>query len=227
MTSYAEVQFPAKTFHEAARDCLRSPAILGHQKTPRRADHLLECRNVNMPTFLDTHNLSILAIPAYYILSVLPHSYALNVATQGQLGKWDNRNPRSSVMKGKLKERLPAEEFAKYERLEACHANGMEVSLHAPSITSFRLSTDSRQNLPLFATAVVLGNLAGLKKQGLDGLNGFAAVFLAVRLAYTGVYVTHQTQGPTYIRSGLWVAGVALCFRTIIHAARTLGGDRI
>jgi hypothetical protein len=83
-----------------------------------------------MPTFLDTHNLSILAIPAYYILSVLPHSYALNVATQGQLGKWDNRNPRSSVMKGKLKERLPAEEFDKYERLEACHANGMEVSFH-------------------------------------------------------------------------------------------------
>lgn len=82
-----------------------------------------------MPSFLDTHNLSILAIPAYYVLSVLPHSYALNVATQGQLTKWDNRNPRSSDLKAKLKERLPAEEFAKYERLEACHANGMEVSL--------------------------------------------------------------------------------------------------
>jgi hypothetical protein len=80
-----------------------------------------------MVSFLDTHNLSILAIPAYYILSVLPHSYALSVATQGNLSKWDNRNPRSSELKAKLKERLPAEEFAKYERLEACHANGMEV----------------------------------------------------------------------------------------------------
>lgn len=80
-----------------------------------------------MPSLLDTYNPSILAIPTYYVLSVLPHSYALNVATQGELSKWDNRNPRSSTMKAKLKERLPAEIFAKYERLEACHANGMEV----------------------------------------------------------------------------------------------------
>ncbi|KAF2034920.1 hypothetical protein EK21DRAFT_107550 [Setomelanomma holmii] len=161
-----------------------------------------------MPSFLDTYNPSILAIPAYYILSLLPHSYAINVASQGQLKKWDNRNPRSSDMKAKLKERLPAETFAKYERLEACHANGME-------------------NLPLFATAVVLGNLAGLKKQGLDGLNGFAALFLAIRVVYTGVYATHQTQGPTAIRGGLWMAGVALCLRTIFRAARALGGDRV
>lgn len=81
--------------------------------------------------------------------------------------------------------------------------------------------------MPLFAAAVILGNMAGLKKQGLDGLNGFAALFLAVRMIYTGVYVTHQTQGPTLARSGLWVAGVALCFRTIIRSARALGGDRI
>jgi uncharacterized MAPEG superfamily protein len=69
--------------------------------------------------------------------------------------------------------------------------------------------------------------MAGLKKQGLDGLNGFAAMYLAIRVIYTGVYVTHQTQGPTVIRSGLWIAGVALCFRTIIRAARALGGDRV
>jgi uncharacterized MAPEG superfamily protein len=69
--------------------------------------------------------------------------------------------------------------------------------------------------------------MAGLKKTGLDGLNGFAAMFLAIRVAYTGVYATHQTQGPTLVRSGLWMAGVALCFRTIIRAARAMGGDRV
>jgi uncharacterized MAPEG superfamily protein len=69
--------------------------------------------------------------------------------------------------------------------------------------------------------------MAGLKKQGLDGMTGFAALFLAVRVAYTGVYVTHETQGPTAVRSGLWMAGVALCFRTIFRAARVLGGDRV
>jgi hypothetical protein len=38
----------------------------------------------------------------------------------------DNRNPRSSDLKAKVKDRLSPEEFAKYERAEACHANGME-----------------------------------------------------------------------------------------------------
>jgi hypothetical protein len=87
-------------------------------------------RTYNMSSFLglDKYNLSILAIPTYYILSVLPHSYAISVATQGQVSKWDNRNPRSSDLKAKLKERLPRKTFAQYERLEACHANGMEVS---------------------------------------------------------------------------------------------------
>lgn len=78
-----------------------------------------------MSSFLGDYNASVLAIPAYVILSILPHSYALNVATRGDLTKWDNRNPRSTTMKAKLKERLDAETYAKYERLEACHANGM------------------------------------------------------------------------------------------------------
>ena len=30
-------------------------------------------------------------------------------------------------MKAELKKRLPAETYAKYERMEACHANGVEV----------------------------------------------------------------------------------------------------
>jgi uncharacterized MAPEG superfamily protein len=137
-----------------------------------------------MPSFFDINNPSILAIPALHLLSILPHSYALNVATQGNLMKWDNRNPRSTTMKAKLKDRLDAESFAFYERLEACHANGME-------------------NLPLFATAVILGNMAGIKKDGLGGMTGFAATFLAVRIAYTAVYLANKTQGLTLARSGV------------------------
>jgi uncharacterized MAPEG superfamily protein len=160
-----------------------------------------------MPSFFDTYNPSILAIPVVHLLSILPHSYALGVATRGQVSLWDNRNPRSSTMKEKLKQRLTAEEFARFERLEACHANGME-------------------NLPIFAAAVILGNMAGLKKDGWGGMTGFAATFLAIRLAYTAVYVTHTTQGPTLIRSGLWMAGVGLCWRIMFKAARALGGAR-
>ena len=158
-----------------------------------------------MPSFADTYNLSILAIPAYHILSVLPHSYALSIATQGQLTRWDNRNPRSTTMKAKLKERLDADTYAKYERLEACHANGME-------------------NLPLFATTILLGNLAGLKKSGLHGMTGFAASYLALRVVYTLVFIANRTQGLSLARSGLWATSVALCFRVMFKAAEALGG---
>lgn len=160
-----------------------------------------------MPSVFDVYNPSILAIPALHILSILPHAYALKVSTQGDPNKWDNRNPRSSTMQSKIKDRLDPEDFAFYERLQACHANGME-------------------NLPIFATAVILGNMAGLKKDGVWGMTGFAASFLAVRVAYTAAYLTHKTQGQTMIRSGLWATGVGLCFRVIFKAAKALTNNR-
>ncbi|KAF2866790.1 hypothetical protein BDV95DRAFT_631590 [Massariosphaeria phaeospora] len=160
-----------------------------------------------MTSFIDAYNLSILAVPAYYMLSIWPHLYAIEVASQGKLLEWDNRNPRSSELKSKLKDGLDADSYAKYERAEACHANGME-------------------NLPLFATAVILGNMAGLKREGLSGLTGFAGLFLATRLVYTSVYLTHRTQGLTVVRTGLWAAGTGLCLRVIVKAANALGAGK-
>ncbi|KAF1835483.1 hypothetical protein BDW02DRAFT_284097 [Decorospora gaudefroyi] len=156
-----------------------------------------------MASFLDSYNVSVLAIPAYFILSVLPHGLAVFVATQGKFGTWDNRNPRSSDMKAQLKQRLPAKEYAKYERMEACHANGME-------------------NLPLFIAAVVLGNMAGLKQ---DDLTAFVTAFLAIRVCYTVAYIMTSSQAPTLLRSGLWVAGFSLCFKVIIGAAAAMGSQ--
>lgn len=157
-----------------------------------------------MPSFLDPYNPSILAIPAYYILSVLPHSYALCVATNNHPLKWDNRNPRSSQLKATLKEKLDGKTYDLYERAEACHANGME-------------------NLPLFATAVILGNMAGLKRDGMGGMAGFAGLFLAVRAAYTVVYLSQKSIGVSLIRSGLWAFGSALCVRVMVKAAKAMG----
>jgi uncharacterized MAPEG superfamily protein len=74
---------------------------------------------------------------------------------------------------------------------------------------------------------VILGNMAGLKKEGVGGLNGFVASFLALRLAYMAVYITHKTQGPRMARSALWAAGVGLCVRVIVKAAKALGGTRV
>lgn len=154
-----------------------------------------------MASFLETYNPSILSIPAYFVLAMLPHGWAINVASQGRISTWDNRNPRNTDLKAKLKAYLPAETYAKYERLEACHANSME-------------------SFPLFATAILLGNMAGLEK---EGLTSFAVWFLIVRSAYMAVYASTKTQGPTMLRTGIWYVGVGLCFKTLIQAAKAIG----
>lgn len=154
-----------------------------------------------MASFFDTHDLSILSIPAYFVLAMIPHGWAINVASQGKISTWDNLNPRSSDKKAKLKARLPAEIFAKYERLEACHGNSME-------------------SFPLFTAAIVLGKISGLKQ---EELTKFAAWFLVVRFAYMVVYASHKTQGPTALRTGIWYVGIGMCFKTIVQAAQAMG----
>lgn len=153
-----------------------------------------------MSSLLESYNPSILSIPAYFILAMLPHGWAINVASQGKLSTWDNRNPRNTDLKAKLKARLPPETYAKYERLEACHANSME-------------------SFPLFTAAIVLGNVAGLGK---EELTRFAAWFLVVRTVYMLVYAAHRTQGMALARTGVWYVGIGLCFKTILQAARAM-----
>lgn len=63
--------------------------------------------------------------------------------------------------------------------------------------------------------------MVGLAEEELDT---FVSSFLAVRMAYTVAYITTSTQAPTLIRSGLWVAGLSLCFRVILRSAAVMDG---
>jgi len=118
---------------------------------------------------LKPSNLSILAIPTYFVLAFFPHVYALDVATSGKPTQWDYSNPRSATLKAHLKETLSESDFARYERSKACSDNLYE-------------------NLPLFASAVIVGNMAGLKKEGWGGLNAFAGMYLGLRAIYALAY---------------------------------------
>ncbi|EON61253.1 hypothetical protein W97_00466 [Coniosporium apollinis CBS 100218] len=157
-------------------------------------------------TSLLDSNLSVLAIPAYYILSMVPHAYGLTVASGGNPSKFDNRNPRNQG--SKYAETLDKQTYARWERCEAAHQNSME-------------------NMPLFASAVILGNMAGLKREGLDGMNGFAGAFLAIRALYAFVYINNNTQGTSYIRSALWGTGMAMCVRVMVKAAKAMSGTTL
>lgn len=155
--------------------------------------------------FLKNYNLSILAIPAYFGLAVVPHAYAIFVATRGGKRQWDNANSKGQQHKQTLKEKLSPEELGRFERAEAAHANGME-------------------NLPVFATAVILGNLAKLEQGGWGGLNAFAGSFLALRVLYNVVYINNTSREVSAVRSLIWAATVGLCMRVIIKSAWALNG---
>lgn len=157
-------------------------------------------------------NLAIISIPAYYILSVVPHSMALSIATQGDLAKLDNRNPRSSTHIESLRQKLSPEEFARFERCEAAHKNNFE-------------------SFPLYATAVFAGLLAdGVGKGGIltgktasEATMKYVYSFLAVRLAYNVAYVSTSRNKYSWIRSALWAAGLALSGQQFWRAAQILG----
>jgi len=142
-------------------------------------------------------NYSIYAIPASLILALLPHVYAVQIIKSSNNGRWDNSNPRSSTYHDKIQKSVPAAIFSKYERGEAASKNGME-------------------NLVIFSTAVILGNMAQLPA---STLNTVSAAYLALRAVYNVVYIQTTTNKYSYVRSGVWFSSIFLCFYQIVRAA--------
>ncbi|KAF2842234.1 hypothetical protein M501DRAFT_998491 [Patellaria atrata CBS 101060] len=144
-------------------------------------------------------NLSILGLPIYWGLALLPKFYATNLASQGNPASVDNRNPKGTDYRPRLAQRLGPSLYTRWERAEAAHGNMLE-------------------NFPLFAAAVIAGNLANL-----DGVDTFVQVYLALRVVYVVSYITTTTNSYSYIRTGLWFSSVIIAFRTLTQAAFALG----
>ena len=141
-------------------------------------------------------NYSIYAIPAYYVLALAPHQYAMNIIKASNNGRWDNTNPRSSNWNERIQKSVPAPIFARYERAEAAHKNAME-------------------NLVIFATAVILGNQADLPA---STLNTVAGLYLVLRAIYPVIYINTVSFKYSFVRTGVWTLSIALCFYQIIRA---------
>ncbi|KAK9239630.1 hypothetical protein V1525DRAFT_29623 [Lipomyces kononenkoae] len=148
-------------------------------------------------SFLPAQNYSLFALPAYYILSLYPHVYALNLIRAATNGQWDNANPRSTLWDETMKRIVPKETYACFERAEGAHKNGME-------------------NFPLFATALVLGTVAELPSQT---MNAFAGMFLIVRALYTAAYINIKRGKISLVRTALFGLGMGLCISSIGMAA--------
>lgn len=89
---------------------------------------------------------------------------------------------------------------SRQERAEAAHQNCMET-------------------MPLFASAVILGNLAQLP---VATLNVFAGSYLLLRVAYVVAYINISTHKASRIRSGIWATSSILLLYQIVVAGNVL-----
>lgn len=75
------------------------------------------------------------------------------------------------------------------------------------------------ENLPLIATAVILGNMARLPVSTMNMVTG---LYLATRVAYTIAYIAIESHRRSWIRTVLWVAGMACSMYLIVGAGNVM-----
>ncbi|KAH8728833.1 MAPEG family-domain-containing protein [Phaeosphaeriaceae sp. PMI808] len=155
----------------------------------------------------------LLAIPAYYIFSILPHVYAQGLLTSNGYQP-DNANPKSSTSPTAIKGKVPDAVFKKYQRAEGAQSNNIE-------------------QMPIFAVAILASIIAerttakGLGREVVNGdatgLATFVGAWFVVRSVYVVAYISIKDHSKSFIRSLLWVGGSGLAFWQIYKAAALLG----
>ncbi|PWN53466.1 hypothetical protein IE53DRAFT_384039 [Violaceomyces palustris] len=160
----------------------------------------------NLSTLLSDKapNLSLLALPASMVLAALPHWYTIVLAEVNKVqGGWSNVNPRSWVAQLNSKaasgKKLTALEL-KILRGQSCQANAFE-------------------NVPLFAAAIAVGNLAKLPN---SSLNSFVLTYLLSRALFTYFYLSTETKAASFLRTAVFQVGVLYIWYIFIKAGYKL-----
>lgn len=161
----------------------------------------------------NTLNYPLLAIPAYYLFSVVPHMYATSLlASHGY--KHNNANPKASLSPSAIQGKVPDAVFQKYQRAENAQSNNLE-------------------SLPLFAAAILSSIIAeratvkglgdSVRGQDATGLQTFIGAWFAIRAVYTVAYVQIDDHTKSFFRSVVYASGVGLAVYQFYKAAQLLG----
>ncbi|PQE28784.1 Membrane- eicosanoid glutathione metabolism (MAPEG) protein [Rutstroemia sp. NJR-2017a WRK4] len=145
--------------------------------------------------FDTTSNLSLYSIPVAWVLSILPHSYAITRSSS-----FDNRNPREYSDNLDADKNIDETTKGRILRAEAAQMNGLE-------------------NIGLFAAAVVAGNVAGLPARTLNLLSGG---YLVSRAVYNFLYINATTQTIGHARSAVYTVGIVNIMTLFIKSGNIL-----
>ncbi|KAJ6000234.1 hypothetical protein N7481_000643 [Penicillium waksmanii] len=117
-------------------------------------------------------------------------------------GQSSNILPRENLTN--LKGKISTQVWDKLARARGAHLNAME-------------------GLPMFAAAMLAGNLAKLPAKD---LNYMALDYLAVRVLYTAVYMGGKSELGSYLRTGIWAWSISIPIWVLIRAGKAVNaGD--
>ncbi|PGH14545.1 hypothetical protein AJ80_05865 [Polytolypa hystricis UAMH7299] len=148
-----------------------------------------------------TNNWSIHSIAGAYALALAPHGYYYVKMMASAKGNASNLLPRENL--NNLKAHISSEVWNKLSRARGAHLNALE-------------------GLPLFAAAMLVGNIAKLPS---SDLNLIAAEYLGARVLYTALYMGARSEFMSYIRTGVWAWSIALPIWGLIKAGRVFQGE--
>lgn len=149
---------------------------------------------------LSTTNYSFYTIPAAWLLSILPHTYAIILYSISAHKRFDNCHPRSLISKLEGDQTIDKRTKERIIRAEGAQQNGFE-------------------NLAFYAAAVTAGNAAGLAPQTMNMLSG---VYLASRALYNLVYINGDTAALAGLRTTVYTGGVGLICAIFVMAGNVM-----
>ncbi|ORX35654.1 hypothetical protein BD324DRAFT_652202 [Kockovaella imperatae] len=151
------------------------------------------------------HNFSFYAIPAAFGISLAPHLYAIalyNKERAAGTDAWDWNNPKKNLA-GVKEAKLSPQMADRYARAEAANENGFS-------------------SLPLFAAAVIAGNVARIEPKA---LNSAVTVYLASRIAFNLIYINGTSALLGYARTISWWVSAGSCLSLFIQAGNKFYGN--
>ncbi|EED17425.1 conserved hypothetical protein [Talaromyces stipitatus ATCC 10500] len=147
------------------------------------------------------NNYSMHSIVAAYGVGLAPHGYYFIKMMANAKGQASNILPRENLTN--LKGRIPAHVWDKLARARGAHLNALE-------------------SLPMFAAAMLAGNLAKLPS---SELNTLAVEYIGARLLYTAVYLGVRSEAASYLRTGIWAWSISIPVWGLIKAGRMLNSS--
>ncbi|QIW98843.1 hypothetical protein AMS68_004361 [Peltaster fructicola] len=149
-------------------------------------------------------NLSIASLPLHLLLAAVPHWYSIYKAEANKVqGGWSNENPRAFVA-----------------RLNARAAQGNKLSeLEELILRGQSAQQNGFEWFPVWAIAVLFGNLARIPKETLDRYTIF---YVIMRVVYTYLYLFTKSRSGSYLRTIVFQVSLIPAVGMILKASQVL-----